>query len=151
MTDLVRIERDQDVARVTLNRPELNNALNRALIEELRGAFESIAADRSIATMVLAGEGKSLCAGADISAMREAGTFTREENIADAMPLVRMLSALDRMPQTTIGRVHGPIYGGGVGVVAACDIAIGTSSATGPAGSASARVAVPSPSSPIRQ
>lgn len=130
MSDLVRIERDQDVARVTLNRPELNNALNRALIEELRGAFESIAADRSIATMVLAGEGKSLCAGADISAMREAGTYTREENIADAMPLVRMLSALDRMPQTTIGRVQGPIYGGGVGVVAACDIAIGTSSAT---------------------
>lgn len=130
MTDLVRIERDQDVARVTLNRPELNNALNRVLIEALRSAFESIAADRSIATMVLAGEGKSLCAGADISAMREAGTYTREENIADAMPLVRMLSALDRMPQTTIGRVQGPIYGGGVGVVAACDIAIGTSSAT---------------------
>lgn len=130
MTDLVRIERDQDVARVTLNRPELNNALNRKLIEDLRSAFENIAADRSIATMVLAGEGKSLCAGADISAMREAGTYTREENIADAMPLVRMLSALDRMPQTTIGRVHGPIYGGGVGVVAACDIAIGTSSAT---------------------
>ena len=130
MTDLVRIERDQDVARVTLNRPELNNALNRALIEELRAAFESIAADRSIATMVLAGEGKSLCAGADISAMREAGTYSREENIADALPLVRMLSALDRMPQTTIGRVQGPIYGGGVGVVSACDIAIGTSNAT---------------------
>ena len=129
MTDLVRIERDQDVARVTLNRPELNNALNRTLIEALRTAFESIASDRSIATMVLAGEGKSLCAGADISAMREAGTYTREENIADAMPLVRMLSALDRMPQTTIGRVQGPIYGG-VGVVSACDIAVGTSSAT---------------------
>lgn len=130
MTDLVRIERDQDVARVTLNRPELNNALNKALIEELRSAFESIAADRSIATLVLAGEGKSLCAGADISAMREAGTYTREENIKDAMPLVRMLSALDRMPQTTVARVQGPIYGGGVGVVAACDIALGSAEAT---------------------
>jgi methylglutaconyl-CoA hydratase len=130
MTDLVRIERDQDVARVTLNRPELNNALNRALIEELRAAFESIAADRSIATLVLAGEGKSLCAGADISAMREAGTYTRDENIKDALPLVRMLSALDRMPQTTVARVQGPIYGGGVGVVAACDIAIGSAEAT---------------------
>ena len=130
MTDLVRIERDQDVARVRLNRPELNNALNKALIEELRAAFESIAADRSISTLVLAGEGKSLCAGADISAMREAGTYTREENIKDALPLVRMLSALDRMPQTTVARVQGPIYGGGVGVVAACDIAIGSSEAT---------------------
>jgi len=125
MSNLVRIERDHDVARVTLNRPELNNALNRALIEELRAAFESIAADRAIATLVLAGEGKSLCAGADINAMREAGTYTREENIADAMPLVHMLSALDRMPQTTVARVQGPIYGGGVGVVAACDIAVG--------------------------
>jgi methylglutaconyl-CoA hydratase len=130
MTDLVRIEREQGVARVTLNRPELNNALNRALIDELRQAFETIAADRAIATLVLAGEGKSLCAGADISAMREAGTYSRDENINDALPLVRMLSALDRMPQTTVARVQGPIYGGGVGVVAACDIAIGSAAAT---------------------
>ena len=104
MSNLVRIERDHDVARVTLNRPELNNALNRALIEDLRAAFESIAADRTIATLVLAGEGKSLCAGADINAMREAGTYTREENIADAMPLVHMLSALDRMRSSASSR-----------------------------------------------
>ncbi len=130
MTDLVRIERDHDVARVTLNRPELNNVLDEALIEALRSAFETIAADRSISTVVLAGEGKSLCAGADINWMRRAAAYSREDNIKDAMSLVRMLSALDRMPQTTIGRVHGPIYGGGVGVMAACDIAIGSSSAT---------------------
>ncbi|MES2751853.1 MAG: enoyl-CoA hydratase/isomerase family protein [Pseudomonadota bacterium] len=130
MTDLVRIERDQDVARITLNRPELNNALNEALIAELHAAFEATAADKSIATVVLAGEGKSLCAGADINWMRKAGTYSRDENIKDAMPLVRMLAALDRMPQTTIGRVQGPIYGGGVGVVAACDITIGSSAAT---------------------
>jgi len=130
MTDLVRIARDHDVARVTLNRPELNNALNEALIEELRSAFESIAGDRSIATLVLAGEGKSLCAGADINWMRKAGSYSRDENIKDALPLVRMLSVLDRMPQTTVARVQGPIYGGGVGVVAACDIAIGSSEAT---------------------
>ncbi|CAN5331414.1 enoyl-CoA hydratase/isomerase family protein [soil metagenome] len=130
MADLVRIERDHDVARFTLNRPELNNALNELLIDELGVAFDSIAADRSIATVVLAGEGKSLCAGADINWMRKAGTYTREQNINDALPLVRMLSALDRMPQTTVARVQGPIYGGGVGVVAACDIAIGSAEAT---------------------
>ncbi len=130
MADLVRIERDHDVARVTLNRPELNNALNELLIDELGVTFDSIAADRSIATVVLAGEGKSLCAGADINWMRKAGTYTSEENIKDALPLVRMLSALDRMPQTTVARVQGPIYGGGVGVVAACDIAIGSAEAT---------------------
>ena len=113
------------MVRVTLNRPELNNALNELLIDELGVAFDRIAADRSIATVVLAGEGKSLCAGADINWMRKAGTYSREENINDALPLVRMLSLLDRMPQTTVARVQGPIYGGGVGVVAACDIAIG--------------------------
>ncbi|WP_424632047.1 enoyl-CoA hydratase/isomerase family protein [Bradyrhizobium sp. SYSU BS000235] len=130
MSDLVRIERDQGVARVTLNRPELNNALNEELIEALRLALETLATETSIATVVLSGEGKSLCAGADINWMRKAASYSREENIADAMPLVRMLAALDRMPQTTIGRVQGPIYGGGVGVVAACDIAIGSSEAT---------------------
>jgi methylglutaconyl-CoA hydratase len=130
MNDLVRIERDHDVARVTLNRPELNNALNEALIESLRRTFDDLARDTSIATVVLSGEGKSLCAGADINWMRKAAAYSREENIKDAMPLVRMLAALDRMPQTTIGRVQGPIYGGGVGVVAACDIAIGSSEAT---------------------
>jgi methylglutaconyl-CoA hydratase len=130
MNDLVRIERDHDVARVTLNRPELNNALNEALIEGLRSTFEDIASDTSIATVVLSGEGKSLCAGADINWMRKAAAYNREENIKDAMPLVRMLAALDRMPQTTVGRVQGPIYGGGVGVVAACDIAVGSAEAT---------------------
>src|ERR1700754_908808 len=130
MSDLVRIERDQGVARVTLNRPELNNALNEELIEALRFTFETIATDASVATVVLSGEGKSLCAGADINWMRKAASYSREENIADAMPLVRMLAALDRMPQTTIGRVQGPIYGGGVGVVSVCDIAIGSSEAT---------------------
>lgn len=130
MTDLVRIARDHDVARITLNRPELNNALDAALIEALTAAFEATAADRSIATVVLAGEGRSLCAGADINEMRKAGSYSREDNIKHALPLARMLTALDRMPQTTLARVQGPIYGGGIGVVAACDIAIGSTEAT---------------------
>jgi methylglutaconyl-CoA hydratase len=130
MSDLVRIARDHDVARITLNRPELNNALDAALIGALTAVFETTAADRSIATVVLAGEGKSLCAGADINEMRKAGDYSREDNIRHALPLARMLSALDRMPQTTVARVHGPIYGGGIGVAAACDIAIGSAEAT---------------------
>lgn len=130
MNDLVPIRRENDVTYITLNRPELNNALNEALIEQLHAAFEATAADRTIATVVLSGEGKSLCAGADINWMRKAATYTREDNVKDALPLARMLAALDKMPQTTIGRVQGPIYGGGVGVVAACDIAIGAADAT---------------------
>jgi methylglutaconyl-CoA hydratase len=130
MADLVRTERDGGVARVTLNRPEFNNALNEHLIDALSLAFATIAADTSIMTVVLSGEGRSLCAGADINWMRQAAAYSREESIADLMPLGRMLDALDRMPQTTIGRVQGPIYGGGVGLVAACDIAIGSSVST---------------------
>lgn len=130
MTDLVRIARDHDVARITLNRPEANNALDAALIEALTAAFEATAADRAIATVVLAGEGRSLCAGADINEMRKAGSYSREDNVRHALPLARMLAALDRMPQTTLARVQGPIYGGGVGVVAACDIAVGSAEAT---------------------
>lgn len=130
MSDLIRIERYHDVVRVTLNRPEVNNALNEDLIQALHSTFEGLAKDPSVATVILAGEGKSLCAGADINWMRKAAGYSREENIADLMPLVRMLSALDQMPQTTIARVHGPIYGGGIGVVSVCDIAIGASDAT---------------------
>ena len=130
MGHLVQVSRENGVARSVLNRPELKNALNPQLIDELRAALDATAADSSVATVVLAGEGKSLCAGADINRMREAATFSREDNIQDALPLSRMLATLDRLPQTTIGRVHGPIYGGGVGVVAACDIAIASEDAT---------------------
>lgn len=130
MGDLVKVSRDGSVAHISLNRPELNNALNPQLIDELRVALDAVAGDASAATVVLSGEGKSLCAGADINRMREAATFSRDDNIRDALPLSNMLAALDRMPQTTIGRVHGPIYGGGVGVVAACDIAIASEDAT---------------------
>lgn len=130
MSNLVQVFRENGVARIVLNRPELNNALNPQLIDELRAALDAVAVDASVATVVLSGEGKSLCAGADINRMREAATFSRADNIQDALPLSRMLAALDRLPQTTIGRVHGPIYGGGVGVVAACDIAIASEDAT---------------------
>jgi methylglutaconyl-CoA hydratase len=130
MGDLVKVSRDGSIAHISLNRPELNNALNPQLIDELRAALDAVAGDASAATVVLSGEGKSLCAGADINRMREAATFSREDNIRDALPLSNMLAALDRLPQTTIGRVHGPIYGGGVGVVAACDIAIASEDAT---------------------
>lgn len=130
MSNLVQVFGENGVARIVLNRPELNNALNPQLIDELRAALDAVTADASVATVVLSGEGKSLCAGADINRMREAATFSRADNIQDALPLSRMLAALDRLPQTTIGRVHGPIYGGGVGVVAACDIAIASEDAT---------------------
>jgi len=130
MSVTVVTERRQDVALVKLTRPETNNALNIETITRLRAAFEDISADASISAVVLSGEGKSLCAGADIGWMRDSGTLKTEENVDDLMRLGHMLQTLRQMPQTTIVRVHGPIYGGGVGLVAACDIAIGSTGAT---------------------
>ncbi|WP_315832598.1 enoyl-CoA hydratase-related protein [Bradyrhizobium prioriisuperbiae] len=130
MTEIVRIERENGLARIVLNRPERNNAFDEALIAALAQAFDGIARDSEVSTVVVQGEGKSFCAGADINWMKKAAGYSREENIRDAQPLARMLAALDRMPQTTIARVQGPVYGGGVGLVAACDIAIATDEAT---------------------
>lgn len=130
MTDIVRIDRDGGLARIVLNRPERNNAFDEALISELTQAFDGVARDSDVSTVIVQGEGKSFCAGADINWMKKAASYSREENIRDAQPLARMLAALDRMPQTTIARVQGPVYGGGVGLVAACDIAIATAEAT---------------------
>jgi methylglutaconyl-CoA hydratase len=129
MSSVVRVTCNQDVAFVSLERPERNNALNAALIEALHLTFESIASDRSITTVVLSGEGKSLCAGADINWMRDGATVSREQNIDGLMRLGHMLKALYALPQTTIVRVQGSNYGGGVGLVAACDVAIGSSNA----------------------
>lgn len=129
MSDPVRIEHTSSAATVTIQRPAVNNALNAELIRALHESFDTIAKDPSISTMVLAGDGKSLCAGADINWMREGGTLGSRENVDDLMRLGYMLKALDEMPQTTIARVQGPIFGGGVGLVAACDIAIGSANA----------------------
>ncbi|MGO4715447.1 enoyl-CoA hydratase/isomerase family protein [Bradyrhizobium sp. 2TAF24] len=126
----VRIEKSGAVARVVLNRPERNNAFDEELIAGLWRAFDELAVATDVSVVVVQGEGRSFCAGADINWMKKASTFTREENVRDAQPLARMLAALDRMPQTTIARVQGPVYGGGIGLVAACDIAIATSDAT---------------------
>lgn len=129
MTESVRITREAGLARIVLNRPERNNAFDEAMIIALTAAFESIAAEEGISIVVVSGEGRSFCAGADIAWMKRAAAYSRDENVRDAEPLARMLAALDRMPQTTLARVHGPVYGGGIGLVAACDVAIAASDA----------------------
>ncbi|UTD29241.1 enoyl-CoA hydratase-related protein [Bradyrhizobium sp. WD16] len=130
MTESVRIARDGGLARIVLHRPERNNAFDEAMIAALAAAFETVAADDGVSTVVVSGEGRSFCAGADINWMKRAAAYGREENIRDAEPLARMLAALDRMPQTTIARVQGPVYGGGIGLVAACDIAVAAADAS---------------------
>ncbi len=114
----------QGIARVTLDRPERHNAFDEALIAALTSAFTALGADPAVRAIVLAGNGKSFCAGADIAWMRRAGGWTEAENRADAMKLSDMLLAIDTCPKPVIARVHGVVAGGGVGLVACADMAV---------------------------
>ncbi|MBV8605195.1 MAG: enoyl-CoA hydratase/isomerase family protein [Pelomonas sp.] len=120
----LRIDRAGHVARVTLNRPEVRNAFNEALIAELTAAFAALAQDASLRAVVLAGEGKAFCAGADLNWMKAMAGYSWDENHADAGRLAQMLWTIYRCPVPVIARVHGDAYAGGVGLVAACDIVV---------------------------
>ena len=123
---MLEVSKAGGVARVTLNRPELRNAFDDELIKRLRHAFTEVEKDSSIRVMVLAGNGPAFCAGADLNWMKRMAGYGYDENLADAKALAGMLAALDRLPKPTIARVHGPVFAGGTGLVAACDIAVGT-------------------------
>lgn len=123
---MVLYENKGGVAWVTLNRPEVRNAFDDALISHLGKLFREIGGDPSVRALVLAGNGPAFCAGADLNWMKRMAGYGYEENLADARALAEMLSALDRLPKPTIARVHGPAFAGGTGLVAACDIAVGT-------------------------
>ena len=123
---MLNVEVKNSVAYVTLNRPELRNAFDDALIRELQNSFEKLESDDAVRVVVLAGNGPAFCAGADLNWMKRMAGYGYQENLADAQALARMLATLDRMPKPTIARVHGPVFAGGTGLVAACDIAVGT-------------------------
>jgi methylglutaconyl-CoA hydratase len=123
---MLLVEKKDGVAWVTLNRPEVRNAFDDSLISQLKNVFEDIKNDKAIRVLVLAGNGPAFCAGADLNWMKRMAGYGYQENLADAQALADMLSALDRMPKPTIARVHGPAFAGGTGLVAACDIAVGT-------------------------
>jgi methylglutaconyl-CoA hydratase len=117
----LRIERDDGLLRVTLARPETRNAFDAALIAELSEAFVDVGTARAV---VLAGDGPSFCAGADVDWMRASIELDRDANIADATALRRMLEAIDTCPAPVVARVHGHALGGGAGLVACADVAI---------------------------
>jgi methylglutaconyl-CoA hydratase len=123
---MLNVDISGGVARVTLNRPEVRNAFDDALIASLTRAFREVESDHSVRALVLAGNGPAFCAGADLNWMKRMAGYGYEENLADAQALATMLATLDRMPKPTIARVHGPAFAGGTGLVAACDIAVGT-------------------------
>ena len=114
------------VALVTLNRPEVRNAFDDTLIAALTRALERLDADKSVRAIVLMGNGPAFCAGANLNWMKRMAGYTERQNLEDARALAGMLRTLDRLSKPTIARVHGPAFAGGVGLVAACDIAIGS-------------------------
>ena len=129
MTNPLLNLREGPVARLRLNRPELHNAFDAMLIAALTGALEAVAEDDSVRVVVLEGEGLSFSAGADLNWMRGMAAASEEANRTDSLALARLMRTLDELPRPTIARVQGAAFGGGVGLVACCDIAIASAEA----------------------
>lgn len=117
--------REGPVARLRLNRPALHNAFDAVLIAALTGALDAVAGEDAVRVVVLEGDGTSFSAGADLNWMRGMAAASEAANRDDALALARLMRTLDELPKPTIARVHGAAFGGGVGLVACCDIAIG--------------------------
>src|SRR5690606_33460299 len=125
MTDSLLVLREGPVARVRLNRPDLHNAFDAGLVAGLTEAFEALGRDPDVRVVILEGAGTSFSAGADLNWMRGMAAASEAENREDSLALARMMRALDELPRPAIPRVQGAAFGGGVGLVACCDIAIG--------------------------
>ena len=117
------------VATVTLNRPDVRNAFNEFTIAELSLAFNELGRNADVRAIVLAANGPAFCAGANLNWMRRMADYSRAENLADAGKLAAMLRTIADCPKPTIARVQGDVYAGGMGLVAACDIAVSVDSA----------------------
>jgi methylglutaconyl-CoA hydratase len=121
----LRVDRRSDgVVTLTLDRPHRKNAFDETLIGALTEHLDRLAVDGSVRALVITGSGTAFSAGGDLDLMRRATMLSQEENLAEARRIVAMLTALDRFPVPTIAKVNGTAVGGGVGLVAACDIAI---------------------------
>jgi methylglutaconyl-CoA hydratase len=121
------IEKEKGVKEVWLNRPELHNAFNAELIEEMISTFESFKDERLI---VLSGRGTSFCAGADLNWMKAMKNYSKEENFSDAKKLAKMFATINACDVPVIGRINGHALGGGVGLVSVCDFVIANQEAT---------------------
>ena len=124
MSDSISLSHSSGIARLALARPEVHNAFDAALIAAVIEALESLAADDGVRALVLTGQGSTFSAGADLNWMRGMAKASEAENLADSLELARLMRTLNFFPKPTIARVNGSAYGGGVGLVACCDIAI---------------------------
>jgi methylglutaconyl-CoA hydratase len=124
MAESIRLVVSEGIARVTLARPEARNAFNAETIEQLHDVFARITAADDVRAVVLAGEGKVFCGGADIGWMRESLELSFDANVADAERMSDMFRTIDNCPKPVIGQIHGAALGGGAGLAAVCDIAV---------------------------
>jgi methylglutaconyl-CoA hydratase len=122
--DTVALSIDDKIARVTLNRPEIHNAFNEVMIAELLEVFQKLKDDEKLRVVILTGEGKSFCAGADIHWMKKMKNYTYEENFEDALALAELMYEMFSFPKPLLGRINGAAIGGGTGLVSVCDIVI---------------------------
>ncbi len=125
----LRIERSGAVARIAMARPELHNAFDERLIAELTSTLEQLDHDETVRAVVLTGEGSTFSAGADLNWMRRMAAASEDENRADSLGLARLMRTLNFLTKPTLARVNGSAYGGGVGLIACCDLAIGVEGA----------------------
>lgn len=125
----LKINHQAQICTITLARPEVRNAFNDEVIAELKAAFIDAGNHKDVRVVVLAAEGSAFCAGADLNWMRRMADYTREQNLADAGELAQMLKTIYQCPKPTIARVQGDVYAGGLGLVAACDMAVSVETA----------------------
>jgi len=129
MSESVQIVRQGGIARLTMHRPEVHNAFDDRLIADLTGALAALDADPTVRVVVLTGAGSTFSAGADLNWMRGMARASEADNLADSLRLATLMRTLNFLSKPTIARVNGSAYGGGVGLVACCDIAIGVDGA----------------------
>jgi len=120
---------DRGVATVTLNRPEVHNAFDDELIGKLTGLFTELQSRSDVRVMILTGQGKSFSSGADITWMRSMADYNEARNYEDALQLAELMATLNNLGKPTVARVNGHAFGGGIGLVACCDIALATTDA----------------------
>ena len=129
MTQNLRITQTGAVAHITLTQPQIRNAFSDEVIAEITAAFTEVGGRADVRAVVLAAEGPAFCAGANLNWMRRMADYTRQENLADAAKLAEMLRVIYECPKPTVARVQGDVYAGGMGLVAACDMAVAVDTA----------------------
>jgi methylglutaconyl-CoA hydratase len=117
------------IATITMRRPEVHNAFNAQLVQDLQAAFTELRSDTGLHAVILTGEGPSFSAGADLNMMKAAATFTQEQNLDDALRLADLFDTINTFPCPVIARVNGTAMGGGLGLLAVCDIVVAVDNA----------------------